>query len=106
MKRLIQSEGPIVLYQLRNDRAQSRVKCLGYELAVLTEKGKVEKSWAYETSELRWAQKGYKTLTDAQARGVLEQRNRWRPYRGTPYNGPSRVAREPRIESLPLADRR
>ena len=87
MKKAIQTEGRVVLYELRNDRADSRVKCLGYELAILTETGKVKQSWNYETTELRWAQAGLTTLADAQNRNVLEQRNRWRPYRGTAYNG-------------------
>jgi hypothetical protein len=102
MKKQIQSKGKIVLYELCNDRVE---RCMGYELALLTDKGKVETSWAYEARELRWALEGYKTLLDAQARGVLSQGDKWKPYQGsvnaspvikeTPHNGVSRFQNAP-----------
>jgi hypothetical protein len=111
MKKQIQSKGKIVLYELCNDRADSRKKCLALELVLLTDNGKVEKSWAYEVRELRWALEGYKTLLDAQARGVLNQRDKWKPYqgdsvtRGTLHNGVSRLPDGARNESLAIVDR-
>ena len=56
MKKQIQTEGRVVLY---DDKADSRVKCLGYELAILSETGKVKESWQYEATELSWAKAGY-----------------------------------------------
>jgi hypothetical protein len=99
MKKAIETERRIVLYEVRNDQAQSRKKCLGYELAILTEKGKVEKSWAYEASELFWAREGCRTLIDAQARGVLSNRTRWKP-----YSAHRRIPRGSKIESLGSSD--
>ena len=81
MKKQIQTEGRVMLYELRNDRTESRVKRLGYEVAILSETSKVQESWQYESTELRWAREGYKTLIDAQARGVLDARTRWKPYK-------------------------
>ena len=81
MKKQIQSEGRVVLYELRNDRTESRVKRLGYEVAIFSETGKVQESWQYEAAELRCAKVGYKTLIDAQARGALDNRLRWKPYK-------------------------
>ena len=57
------------------------MKCLGYEVAILSETGKVQESWQYEATELHWAKAGYKTLIGAQARGALDNRSGWKPYK-------------------------
>jgi hypothetical protein len=36
--------------------------------------------WTYETRELLWAWQGFQTLVDAQARNVLGERSKWKPY--------------------------
>jgi hypothetical protein len=99
MKKTIQTEGRVVPYELRNDRPDSLVKCLGYEVTILSEKGKAEKSWTYEGTELRWAREGYKTLIDAQARGMLDARAQWKPYKAD-----SRLADGSRIVRKPSPD--
>jgi hypothetical protein len=66
----------IVLYQLVNASSESKKRCLGYELGITrTESGKIERSWLYEASELRWARHGFQTLVDAQQRDVLVDRS-------------------------------
>ena len=101
MKKQIQTEARVVLYELRNDKTDSRVKCLGYEVAILSETGKVQESWQYESTELRWAREGYKTLIDTQARRALDDRSRLKPYKPN-----CRVPRSPGIVRAAAADGR
>jgi hypothetical protein len=89
----------VVLYQLLNGDAASRKQCLGYQLEITSQSGKIEHFWLYEARELRWALAGFETLVDAQARNVLSQRSAWRP-----YNARSHAPTCPRIESLALGD--
>jgi hypothetical protein len=75
--------GRIVFYRLVNVGDGSRKRCLGYELAITqTETGKINRSWFYDASELRWAKHGFRALIDAQSRQVLNRRERWKAYSG------------------------
>jgi hypothetical protein len=89
----------VVLYQLLNGNADSRKQCLGYQLAITSQSGKIEHFWLYEARELHWALAAFETLVDAQARNVLSQRSAWRP-----YDARFHAAACPRIESLALGD--
>lgn len=80
VKQAIREQGNVVMYRLVNDRLDSKVKTLGIQLAILDGKGKPQKSWHYEMSELRRAESGFQTLVDAQERGVLSDRAKWRIY--------------------------
>ena len=99
-RQALKREGRMVLYRLLNANANSRVRNLGYELTITaTESGKIERSWFYETSELRWSEEGWKTLTDAQTRNVLGSRSAWKP-----YNARSRSTSGPAIVRKASAD--
>jgi hypothetical protein len=99
-KRELKRKGRVVLYQFRNESGTSRKQCLGYQLAITSQSGKIEHFWLYEARELHWALAGFETLVNAQARNVLGQRSAWRP-----YDARSHTAACPRIESLALGDR-
>jgi hypothetical protein len=81
MKILLDStdSGSVKLYEVRNDNGSSRKVITGY-LLVIT--GKTEKSWQYGASEEFWACRGFDTLKDADNRGVLNDRSKWKPYQG------------------------
>jgi hypothetical protein len=100
-KKELRRRSRVVLYQLLNATVASRKHCLGYELAITSQSGRIERPCSYEAQELRWALAGFETLVDAQARNVLSQRSAWKP-----YDARSRVAACPRIESSALGDAR
>lgn len=64
-----------------------------FKTAILSKNGMVEQSWDYQTSELRWAWQGFCTLVDAQKRGVLGERAKWKPYNAD-YHTPVPAALE------------
>ena len=80
VKQAIIEQGNVIMYRLVNDREDSKVKNLGIQLAILDGKGKPQKSWQYEMTETNRAEAGFKTLVDAQERGVLADRAKWRIY--------------------------
>jgi hypothetical protein len=88
--REISREGLIALYEVLG---QNGIRRSGYQLAIIQQKrvstGIIEifpdenqrpkQTWHYDMTELRWANEGFKTLTDAQNRSVLDQRQYWKP---------------------------
>ena len=58
-----------------------------------SERGRILQSWRYGNDERLWANEGFKTVTDAQYRGILAHRGQWRP-----YNGRRRATFSPGIE--------
>jgi hypothetical protein len=83
MRQVLHEEGKVVLYRRQSDEAESQIQCRGYELAIM-EGPRISRSWLYESREQRWAHQGLKALLDAQARNVLGQPTKWRPYNGIP----------------------
>ena len=81
MKQVLREEDKVMLYRLQSDEAESHTQCRGYELAIM-DGPRISRSWLYESREQRWAHHGLKTLLDAQARNVLGQPAKWRPYYG------------------------